>query len=189
MKNARSRRGQAFSRYGGTGNHRAPHGFSGDTFQHEVALYWQVKTTQTAANVMWGYWSHDIGGFHDGQGAPGDHNPSNATGAELLLRWIQWGAVAPILRTHCDHCERRIWLFPYFELMRDAMRLRNALGPYLYTEARRFFDTAVAPVHPLYYEAPQDATVYEQGVVERGACSLRLPSTPFLPPSLPPPSS
>jgi hypothetical protein len=54
----RHTRGQAFSRYGGLGNHRYPHGFSGDTFQHEVSLYWQVKTTQTAANVLWGYWSH-----------------------------------------------------------------------------------------------------------------------------------
>ena len=166
MENVRGVRGQAFSRYGGIGNHRSPHGFSGDTFQHEVSLYWQVKTTQTAANVMWAYWSHDIGGFHDGQGAPGDHDPLNVTGSELLLRWIQWGAVAPILRTHCDHCERRVWLFPHFEQMRDAMRLRNALGPYLYTEARACFDTGVAPVHPLYYESPQDAALYSQGVVE-----------------------
>jgi alpha-glucosidase (family GH31 glycosyl hydrolase) len=126
-------RGQAFSRYGGLGNHRYPHGFSGDTFQHEVALYWQVKTTQTAANALWGYWSHDIGGNHASasQGAPGTGNPANATGSELLLRWIQWGAVSPVLRTHCDHCERRIWMFPLFEQMRDAMRLRSALVPYV----------------------------------------------------------
>lgn len=57
QKYARGVRGQAFSRFGGVGNHRYPHGFSGDTFMHEVALYWQVKTTQTAANVLWGYWS------------------------------------------------------------------------------------------------------------------------------------
>jgi alpha-glucosidase (family GH31 glycosyl hydrolase) len=166
---ARGVRGQAFSRYGGLGNHRFPHGFSGDTFQHEVALYWQVKTTQTAANVLWGYWSHDIGGNHAGtnQGAPGTGDPANATGAELLLRWIQWGAVSPVLRTHCDHCERRIWLYPYFEHMRDALRLRSALVPYLYTESRAFFDSAVAPVHPLYYDAPGDARAYAPTVIER----------------------
>ncbi len=167
QKYARGVRGQSFSRFGGVGNHRYPHGFSGDTFMHEVSLYWQVKTTQTAANVLWGYWSHDIGGFHDGQGCPGDATPSNATGAELLLRWIQWGAVAPILRTHCNHCERRIWMFPYFEEMRDAMYLRNALGPYLYTAARAFFDTGVAPVHPLYYEDAADATLFTPAVAER----------------------
>ena len=143
------------------------HGFSGDTFQHEVALAWQVKTTQTASNVHWGYWSHDIGGFHKGQGAPGDSDPTNSTGAELLLRWIQFGAVAPILRTHCDHCERRIWLFPLFEQMRDAMRLRNALGPAIYTAARQFYDTGVALLTPLYYNYAADAAVYTSAIVER----------------------
>ena len=172
---SRGLRGHAFSRFGGLGNHRAPMGFSGDVNQHEVALYHQVKTTQTAANVLWGYWSHDLGAFHDGgQGgaglssAPGDHDPTNVTGSELLLRWLQFGAVAPIFRTHCNHCERRVWMFPFhFVAMRDAMRLRNALGPYLYTEARAFFDTAVAPVHPLYYEEPGNAALYAPEVVER----------------------
>jgi alpha-glucosidase (family GH31 glycosyl hydrolase) len=167
QKFGRQVRGQGFSRYGGLGNQLTPHGFSGDTFQHEVALYWEVKTTSQAANVFWGYWSHDIGGFHSGQGAPGDADPSNSTAAELLLRWIQFGTVSPILRTHCDHCERRIWMFPYFELMRDSMRLRNALGPYIYTEARVFYDTGVAFVHPLYYEAPYDNTVYTDSVKDR----------------------
>lgn len=81
----------------------------------------------------------------------------------MFLRWLQFGAVAPILRTHCNHCERRIWMFPYFEEMRDAMRLRNALGPYLYTEARAFYDTGVAAVHPLYYDFPLDAVLYGAG--------------------------
>ena len=168
MTHSRHVRGQAFSRYGGLGNHRYPHGFSGDTFQHEVTLYWQVKTTQTAANEMWGYWSHDIGGFHTGQGAPdGCSDPTNTTGSELFLRWLQFGAVAPVLRTHCDHCERRIWKFPYFEQMRDAMVLRNALVPYIYTEARRFYDTGVAPLHPMYYEYPHDPRCKEPLVVDR----------------------
>ena len=53
-KYSRGKRGQAFSRFGGIGNHRYPIGFSGDTFQHEAVLGWQVKTTQTAANVLFG---------------------------------------------------------------------------------------------------------------------------------------
>ena len=136
---------------------------------HEAALAWEVRTTQTAANVLWGYWSHDIGGFHDGQGAPGDATPANVTGAEMLLRWIQFGAVAPILRTHCNHCERRIWEFPFFLEMRDAMRLRNALGPYLYTEARAFYDTGIATVHPLYYDFPLDDALYGPGEFDGAA--------------------
>jgi len=76
------------------------------------------------------------------------------------LRWLQFGAVAPIFRTHCDHCERRIWLFPHFPWMKDAMLFRNALVPYLYTAAFSHFQTGIAPIHPLYYHWPMDQNTY-----------------------------
>jgi alpha-glucosidase len=38
--------------------------------------------------------------------------------------------------------------------------LRYALQPYIYTEARRTYDTGVAFLHPLYYEAPEAAEAY-----------------------------
>jgi hypothetical protein len=75
---------------------------SGDTFQDVTALAWEVQTSPTAANVLFGYWSHDIGGFHTGDGCPGDSTPSNITGSEVFLRWVQFGAVSPIMRTHCE---------------------------------------------------------------------------------------
>lgn len=58
-------------------------------------------------------------------------------------------------------------MFPYFAEMRDGLVLRNALGPYFYTAARAFFDTGVAPVHPIYYENASDPTLYTPAVVER----------------------
>jgi hypothetical protein len=171
------KRPMTFSRYGGLGSHRAPIGFSGDTFQHELTLDFEVRMTPLAANVLFGWWSHDIGGFHADSttttagACPGDSNPANASGAELFSRWLQFGALSPILRTHCGgcgpegpptcSCDRRIWRFPsHFEVMRDAMRLREALVPYLYTAARAFHDTAVAPLRALYLEAPADSRSY-----------------------------
>ena len=68
---------------------------------------------------------------------------------------------SPVFRTHCDHCERRFYLFPFFEAMKDAMLLRSALVPYVYTAARQAFDTGVAPVHPLHYHWPQLSEAYE----------------------------
>ena len=96
------------SRYGGMGNHRYPIGFSGDTFQDYGTLGFEIEMTAKAANVMFGYWSHDIGGNHNGTDCVGDDNPANLTGSELLLRWIQYGVLSPILRTHCQ-CDRYIW--------------------------------------------------------------------------------
>jgi alpha-glucosidase (family GH31 glycosyl hydrolase) len=167
MRESRSsRRALGFSRYGGLGHHRAPIFFSGDTFQHPAILDFEIQTTPISANVLGGYWSHDIGGFHGGQGcANGTSAPSNSTSAELYLRWIQFGSVAPIMRTHCGGCgpnppptctcERRLWLYTsHSAWMFDAFRLRAALVPYLYTAARAAFDTGVSLVRPMYHDFP-----------------------------------
>lgn len=123
--------------------------------QHELALEYEIRTTATAANVLFGFWSHDIGGNHIGDGCPGTGDPSNYTSSELLLRWVQFGALSPVLRTHCDHCERRPWMFPFHAVeLIDAYHLRAALGPYIYSEARAGYDSAVVFVHPMYYDHP-----------------------------------
>jgi alpha-glucosidase len=44
--------------------------------------------------------------------------------------------------------------------MADTMRLRYAWIPYIYTEARRTYDTGVAFIRPLYYDSPEQAEAY-----------------------------
>jgi hypothetical protein len=143
-----------FHRWGGLGNHRYQIGFSGDTVSVWDSLQFQPGFTAQAANVGYAYWSHDIGGHMPGAVSP-----------ELYARWIQFGAFSPILRTHTTSnpdAERRIWAYPepYADVMRQAFRLRYDLQPYLYTEARRTYDTGVAFDHPLYYDWPEAAEAY-----------------------------
>ncbi len=149
------------TRYGGLGNHRYPIGFSGDTKQAFYTLKWQLQMTPVASNVLFSYWSHDVGGFKKGSTCPGDEDVRNKTGAELLLRWVQFGALSPIFRTHCMQCERRIWLFPYYEYMKDAMLLRNALVPYIYTMSRIAYDTGISLLRPMYYDNPKNFMAYQ----------------------------
>jgi hypothetical protein len=83
----------------------------------------------------------------------------------LYTRWIQFGAFSPILRTHTTKnpdSERRIWAYPepYSAVMRSAYQMREAMQPYLYTEARRTYDTGVAFFRPLYYDWPEDDAAY-----------------------------
>ena len=65
---ASDKRPFTFSRFGGLypesspgvsglGPHRYPMGFSGDTFMHEFTLDMQIRTTHTAANILFGSWS------------------------------------------------------------------------------------------------------------------------------------
>ena len=60
-------RGLVLSRYGGLGTHRYPVGFSGDAQQSYLTLQFQIEMTPKASNVLFGWWSHDIGGFHNGR--------------------------------------------------------------------------------------------------------------------------
>jgi alpha-glucosidase len=84
---------------------------------------------------------------------------------ELYTRWVQFGAFSPILRTHTTKnpdAERRVWAYPepYSSILRSTFQLRYALQPYLYTEARRTYDTGIAFLHPLYYDWPEQAAAY-----------------------------
>ncbi|MDJ1480033.1 glycoside hydrolase family 31 protein [Cytophagaceae bacterium YF14B1] len=143
-----------FHRWGGLGNHRYPIGFSGDSVCVWKSLDFQPYFTATAANVGCAYWSHDIGGH-----MPGPISP------ELFLRWLQFGAFSPVLRTHTSknaNAERRVWAYPheYFLMMRDVILLRYALIPYIYTEARKTYETGVAFMRPMYYDYPEAEEAY-----------------------------
>ena len=148
------KRPMLFHRWGGLGNHRYQIGFSGDTISVWESLAFQPWFTATAANVGYAYWSHDIGGH-----MPGAVDP------ELYTRWVQFGAFSPILRTHTTKnpdAERRIWAYPepYSSVLRSTFQLRYALLPYIYTEARRTYDTGVAFFRPLYYDYPEADAAY-----------------------------
>ncbi len=164
----RGKRGLLFHRWGGLGNHRYQIGFSGDTIAVWDSLAFQPYFTATAANVGYGYWSHDIGGhMRANLGAkPAANVPMDPGYPELYTRWIQWGAFSPILRTHTTkdpESERRIWAYPakYAAAMRDAYVLRESLIPYIYTAARNAYDNAISICHPLYYDYPETAEAYD----------------------------
>jgi len=151
----RGKRPLIFSRFGGLGAGRYCVGFSGDTHSVWESLAFQPYFTATAANVLYGYWSHDIGGH-----LPGEIEP------ELYTRWIQFGIHSPVVRTHTTKnakAERRVWAYPepYSTVMADALRQRYEMIPYIYTEARAAFDTGLSLCRPLYYEWPEREEAYQ----------------------------
>jgi alpha-glucosidase (family GH31 glycosyl hydrolase) len=145
-----------FSRWGGLGNHRYPIGFSGDTVILWRSLAFQPYFTSTAANVAYGWWSHDIGG----------HFFVDLT-AELYLRWVQFGVFSPIFRLHSSNMpvlDRRPWGNKperIFHAARDAMQIRHALIPYIYSMAWRAYQTGISLVTPMYYGNMDSADAFE----------------------------
>lgn len=147
-----------YHRWGGMGSHRYPLAFSGDTYATWATLAFLPYFTATASNVNYGYWGHDIGGhmFHQNQ---------QHTDPELYTRWLQYGVFTPIFKTHSTkdpRIERYFWLFPdYLFTMRDAVRLRYTLAPYIYNAARANYDTGVGICRPMYYTHPEQQTAYQ----------------------------
>uniref|UniRef100_A0A0G4GQ88 P-type domain-containing protein n=1 Tax=Chromera velia CCMP2878 TaxID=1169474 RepID=A0A0G4GQ88_9ALVE len=149
------RRPLLFHRFGGLGSHRYQVGFSGDVKPHWETLKYEVGFTAQAGNVLFGWWSHDIGGH------------TEPVGAELYTRWVQFGAFSPVFRTHCTKShgnDRRIWKFPEenYNAMRSAIRRRAELVPYIYTMARVAHDTGICLVRPLYWRHPEEDSAYSE---------------------------
>jgi len=144
-----------FSRWGGLGNHRYPIGFSGDTIVSWESLAFQPYFTLTAANVGYGWWSHDIGGHMGG-----------VEDRELYTRWVQFGVFSPVFRLHSNKnpFHRRLpWQYDeeVFNITRDAMQFRHMLIPYLYTMAWKYSNEGLPVVMPMYYNHPDEDIAYQ----------------------------
>ncbi|MFM2089915.1 MAG: hypothetical protein RLZZ127_404 [Planctomycetota bacterium] len=144
------RRGVMLSRWGGLGGHRHPIQFSGDTHTTWETLASQVDFTAGSVASLAGWWSHDIGGH------------LQAPSPELFTRWFQWGCWSPALRLHSGNKpdqERRPWA--YGEAVREACRAGVAMRcrylPEWVAAAHRFHATGIAPLRPLWFDAPGDA--------------------------------
>ncbi|MGN1245932.1 MAG: TIM-barrel domain-containing protein [Muribaculaceae bacterium] len=148
------RRPIIYHRWSGLGNHRYQVGFSGDASISWETLTFQPYFNSTASNVLYGYWSHDIGGFR------GDSiNP------EMHARWMQFGALSGIMRTHSTKktsLNKEPWAFTkeYCDIYRNAVRQRYTMAPYIYAMARRGYDDALALCRPMYYDYPTAEEAY-----------------------------
>lgn len=92
------------------------------------------------------------------------HKNTPATDPELYARWLQYGVFTPIFKTHSTKDSRIVrypWAFPdHMFIMRDAIRLRYDLIPYIYNASRANYDTGVGMCRPMYYDYPESENAY-----------------------------
>nr|CDS33785.1 neutral alpha glucosidase AB [Hymenolepis microstoma] len=114
----------------------------------------QITTPMLLSLSMTGltFCGADVGGFF--------RDPSS----ELYTRWYQAGAFHPFLRSHAhiDTSNREPWNYdaPYFDAIRDALRLRYSLLPYWYTLFALNERDASPPMAPLFYHFPTDERTF-----------------------------
>lgn len=155
MENFTDRRPLLYHRWGGLGNHRYQVGFSGDAVISWKSLEFQPYFNLTASNVLYGYWSHDLGGHLGRRIEP-----------ELYIRWMQFGAFSPIMRTHSQKTEnlnKEPWMYnpDQLEILRNTIIQRYEMHPYIYTMARKTYDEGLSICRPLYYDYPDNKEAYE----------------------------
>ena len=144
-----------FSRYAGPGSQRYPVGFSGDTFVTWQSLQFQPQFTAMASNIGYSWWSHDIGGHMGGY-----------RDDEMFVRWLQLGVLSPVNRLHSSNSEftrKEPWVYDREAeaVIKDWLRLRHALFPYIYTMNYRTHTERLPLVQPMYYSHPKCHAAYE----------------------------
>ena len=155
MENNRETRPLLYHRWGGLGNHRYQVGFSGDAVVSWKSLDFQPYFNSTASNVLYGYWSHDLGGHIGDRIDP-----------EMYTRWLQFGALSPIMRTHSQKSaglNKEPWVFSkeYSDVIRRTILQRYEMAPYIYTMARKAYDEGLSLCRPMYYDYPDSKEAYE----------------------------
>jgi alpha-glucosidase (family GH31 glycosyl hydrolase) len=80
----------------------------------------------------------------------------------MYARWVQLGALQPILRLHSNHGARLPWEYGkrVDRAATRALRLRESLVPYLYSVARQTYDSGLPIVRSLPLQWPRRAAAY-----------------------------
>jgi alpha-D-xyloside xylohydrolase len=120
--------------------------YGANTWSGDVNSSWQNLRNQIPAGLNFSlsaipYWNTDIGGFFAGaynngwNDGSGSKNPSFQ---ELYVRWLQFGAFTPMMRSHGTDVPREIYNFgkkgePIYDAIAKAIDLRYSLLPYIYS--------------------------------------------------------
>lgn len=113
----------------------------------------------------------DIGGFFaGGYNTPGKPNSAvaNPLFQELYVRWLQMGAFNPMMRSHGTDIMREIYFFgkkgeTVYDAIEEAIRLRYALLPYIYSTSWQVTDKGASFMRPLMMDFPADKNGWNRG--------------------------
>ncbi len=114
--------------------------YGANTWTGDVQATWDVLRRQIPAGLNFSltgipHWNSDIGGFFLGEYPRRLEDPDYR---ELYVRWLQFGAFTPMMRSHGADAPREIWQFgskgePVYDAIEKFINLRYSLLPYTYS--------------------------------------------------------
>ncbi|TCC93647.1 DUF5110 domain-containing protein [Pedobacter frigiditerrae] len=146
--------------------------YGANTWSGDITSSWESLRNQIPAGLNFSlcgipYWNSDIGGFfaggynkswNDGSGA------KNPLFQELYVRWLQFGAFTPMMRSHGTDVPREIYQFgekgePVYNAIESAIKLRYSLLPYIYSTAREVTNEQSTFMRALMMDFSKDKNV------------------------------
>ena len=114
--------------------------YGANLWSGDVVASWKTLRNQISAglNVSMAavpHWNSDIGGFFLWDYRDPIRNPEYR---ELHVRWMQFGAFCPMMRSHGEGYPREIYQFgekgnPIYDAIKEAIKLRYSFLPYIYS--------------------------------------------------------
>lgn len=113
--------------------------YGANTWSGDVVASWNILRNQIGAGLNFSlcgipYWNSDIGGFFLWQFPKKLDDPEYR---ELYVRWLEFGAFCPMMRSHGEAAPREIYQFgkkgdKVYDAIEKFIRLRYRLLPYIY---------------------------------------------------------
>lgn len=120
--------------------------YGANVWSGDVNSSWENLRNQVPAGLNFSmcgipHWNSDIGGFFAGAYNKSWNDGSaskNPLFQELYVRWLQFGAFNPMMRSHGTDLSREIYHFgqkgePIYDAIEKTINLRYALLPYIYS--------------------------------------------------------
>ncbi|MEO6921095.1 MAG: glycoside hydrolase family 31 protein [Collimonas sp.] len=143
------------TRGGMAGMQRYAQTWSGDNTTSWQTLKYNIKMGLGLALSGVSNSGHDIGGFF-----------GPAPDQELFIRWVQFGIFLPRFSIHSWNTDGSVnepWMFPQAtHHVRDLIKLRAKLTPYLYDLLWQAHDQYQPVTRPTFFDFPQDARCFEE---------------------------
>ena len=150
------------------------------TWSGDVSATWDTLRRQIADGLNFcltgmPYWTTDVGGFFAARRPDlwfwdGDFDAGVADLGyrELYVRWFQYAAWLPLLRSHGTDTPREIWRFgepgePAYDALVASLHLRYRLLPYLYSLAAWTTHRDYTMLRALPFDFANDARTHDVG--------------------------
>lgn len=142
--------------------------YSANSWSGDVVAGWDVLRKQISAGLNFSltgipYWNSDIGGFFVWN-FPGGYE--NKAYHEIYVRWMQFGAFCPMMRSHGTDTPRELWYFGKegdwtYDALKKMIELRYALLPYIYSTAWQVTSSNSSMMRALVMDFKDDKNVLD----------------------------